>query len=172
MLSWQQDKPDNVADLELARHITYVHMHGKHPELDFEPMPPSFIRAYISEARAVEPFVPAEVSSMLVESYVEMRQSEANAAAAANEQSVMTARRLLSILRMSQALARLRFADRVASEDVQEAIRLVHMSTVRRRVLLPSTAQRALLCFDSHSWWRCGLPVTCAGVVDRRQRCR
>jgi len=42
-------------------------------------------------------------------------------------QSVMTARQLLSILRLSQALARLRFSRRVELEDVEEAIRLVHM---------------------------------------------
>lgn len=43
----------------------------------------------------------------------------------ANDQTVMTARQLLSILRLSQALARLRFSDSVTHEDVDEAIRLV-----------------------------------------------
>ena len=125
------DKPDEDGDLALARHITYVHQHGRHPPLDFEPLEPAFIRAYIAEARQIDPWVPKEVSSSLVESYVAMRAKEVRDAAAANEQSVMTARRLLSILRLSQALARLRFADSVAEEDVNEAIRLVHMSSVR-----------------------------------------
>mmetsp|Transcript_12532 Transcript_12532/g.14569 ORF Transcript_12532/g.14569 Transcript_12532/m.14569 type:complete len:136 (+) Transcript_12532:1-408(+) len=40
----------------------------------------------------------------------------------------MTARQLLSILRLSQALSRLRFSDYVAREDVDEAIRLTYMS--------------------------------------------
>ena len=44
------------------------------------------------------------------------------------DQTAMTARQLLSILRLSQALARLRFSDYVAREDVDEAIRLTHMS--------------------------------------------
>jgi len=35
---------------------------------------------------------------------------------------------LLSILRLSQALARLRFSDFVATEDVDEAIRITHQS--------------------------------------------
>ena len=39
----------------------------------------------------------------------------------------MTARQLLSILRLAQALARLRFSKAVSHEDVEEAIRLVHM---------------------------------------------
>ena len=40
----------------------------------------------------------------------------------------MTARALLSILRLSQALARLRFAESVDAADVDEAIRLTYMS--------------------------------------------
>ena len=40
----------------------------------------------------------------------------------------MTARQLLSILRLSQAHARLRFSPSVGREDVDEAIRLTHMS--------------------------------------------
>jgi DNA replication licensing factor MCM7 len=48
------------------------------------------------------------------------KRSKANA-----DQAVMTPRQLLSILRLSQALARLRFSDVVAQEDVDEAIRLV-----------------------------------------------
>jgi DNA replication licensing factor MCM7 len=44
------------------------------------------------------------------------------------DQTAMTARQLLSILRLGQALARLRFSDFVAREDVDEAIRLTHMS--------------------------------------------
>jgi len=46
----------------------------------------------------------------------------------AGDQTAMTARQLLSILRLGQALARLRFSDYVAREDVDEAIRLTHMS--------------------------------------------
>merc|ERR1712025_867365 len=42
------------------------------------------------------------------------------------DQTAMTARQLLSILRLSQALSRLRFSDYVAREDVDEAIRLTH----------------------------------------------
>merc|ERR1712062_665360 len=44
------------------------------------------------------------------------------------DQTAMTARQLLSILRLSQALARLRFSDYIAREDVDEAIRLTHAS--------------------------------------------
>jgi hypothetical protein len=64
-----------------------------------------------------------------VEEYVSMRQREKMEAAVANERSVMTARRLLSILRLAQGLARLRWHDEVETDDVEEAIRLVHAAS-------------------------------------------
>ena len=39
-----------------------------------------------------------------------------------------TARTLLGVLRLSQALARLRLSDEVCRGDVDEAMRLIHMS--------------------------------------------
>lgn len=68
--------------------------------------------------------------SYIVEAYVSLRMQDAsttgNRRSKANaDQAVMTPRQLLSILRLSQALARLRFSDVVAQEDVDEAIRLV-----------------------------------------------
>jgi len=40
----------------------------------------------------------------------------------------MTARQLLSVLRLAQAHARLEFRDRLQESDVREAVRLVHAS--------------------------------------------
>lgn len=45
-----------------------------------------------------------------------------------NDQTAMTPRQLLSILRLSQALARLRMSPTVRHEDVDEALRLVDSS--------------------------------------------
>eukprot|EP00501_MAST-03F_sp_TOSAG23-6_P002605 GSMAST32.ASY1.ANO1.2746.1 assembled CDS len=93
----------------LANHIAYVHRCNCHPDLSFTPLSAKFIRAYIGQARRCEPFIPAKLSSYIVEEYVNMRQRD-----------------LLSILRLSQALARLQFSNEVTEEDVDEAIRLVH----------------------------------------------
>lgn len=122
------DRADADNDMALARHVTYVHKHGRHPELDFEPMSPEFIRAYVAQARRVEPWIPEPLTRTIVAEYVAMRQREAEAAKVSNTRSVMTARALLSILRMAQALARLRFATEVGQADIDEAIRLVAMS--------------------------------------------
>jgi DNA replication licensing factor MCM7 len=88
------------------------------------------LREYISRARRHQPVVPADVAPYIVEAYVTLRsQGTPTGGRSKNgDQTVMTARQLLSILRLSQALARLRFSDLVAREDVDEAIRLTHMS--------------------------------------------
>ena len=94
---------------------------------------PKLLREYIAHARKHQPVVPPDVAPYVVEAYVSLRQqdrpgSRNTSSNKAGDQTVMTARQLLSILRLSQALARLRFSDYVAREDVDEAIRLTHMS--------------------------------------------
>mmetsp|Transcript_30387 Transcript_30387/g.48538 ORF Transcript_30387/g.48538 Transcript_30387/m.48538 type:complete len:469 (-) Transcript_30387:3448-4854(-) len=122
------DVPDVERDKALAKHITHVHRHAKHPELDFEPFSPTVLRAYLSQARKVEPFIPVNLTNMIVHNYVTMRQSDHEDAKMNNRQSMLTARQLLSILRMAQALARIRFDEEVSEGDVHEAIRLVNAS--------------------------------------------
>ena len=57
------------------------------------------------------------------------RRNGSVAAESSNQaQTAMTARQLLSILRLSQSLARLRFDTEVKHQDVDEAIRLVYVS--------------------------------------------
>ena len=85
------------------------------------------LREYITRAQKHQPFVPVDVAPYIVEAYVSLRsQGTPTGQVQGNkngDQTVMTARQLLSILRLSQGLARLRFSDYVAREDVDEAIR-------------------------------------------------
>lgn len=122
------DVPNVEYDTNLANHVTHVHRYKKHPELDFEPLSPAFIRAYVSQAKNVEPYVPEELQNIIVEEYVSMRQEDASDAKAAGAQALVTARQLLSVLRMAQALARLRFDEEISHSDVTEAIRLMKAS--------------------------------------------
>lgn len=139
------DKPDADSDTALARHVTYVHMHNKHPPTDGgmagQPFDPSFLRAYIARARSFQPFIPPQLTEFIVQSYVQLRKAGDEASAAdglsygqaahynANtRQRFCTARMLLSILRLSQALARLHFRTSVERDDVDEAMRLVNAS--------------------------------------------
>jgi DNA replication licensing factor MCM7 len=95
---------------------------------------PRLLREYISRSRRHEPVVPPDVAPYIVEAYVSLRMQDRpgrtsnKSSSKTGDQTAMTARQLLSILRLGQALARLRFSDYVAREDVDEAIRLTHMS--------------------------------------------
>lgn len=128
------DKADMESDLALSRHVLYVHKHVKSPQTAFRPVEPSTIKQYIASARQLQPTVPRELTSYVVEAYVSLRMQDAPgprgrySKSGVNDQAVMTPRQLLSILRLSQALARLRLAEEVSNEDVDEAIRLTHAS--------------------------------------------
>ena len=150
------DIPDVDRDMALARHVTFVHQNEgleqrreeddsddedeendrEHDSSDYDEekgvVSPRLLREYISRARRHEPVVPPEVAPYIVEAYVSLRMQDRpgrnNRNTKTGDQTAMTARQLLSILRLGQALARLRFSDFVAREDVDEAIRLTHMS--------------------------------------------
>merc|ERR1712156_306775 len=104
------DRADHDKDLSLAKHISYVHQHNTYPELDFEAFSSDFIRAYIAKARTYEPTIPKELTEYIVMSYVHVRQScLAENGTYDSRKIIGTPRALLSILRLSQALARIRF---------------------------------------------------------------
>jgi DNA replication licensing factor MCM7 len=122
------DTPSRDSDEELARHVTYVHMHNAHPETGGIVFSPHEVRAYIAKARTYRPTVPKEVSDYMVGAYVRMRQQQKRDEKGKRQFTHTSPRTLLGILRLSQALARLRFAEQVVSEDVDEALRLIEVS--------------------------------------------
>ncbi|XP_051141605.1 DNA replication licensing factor MCM7 [Andrographis paniculata] len=119
------DRADMDIDLEMARHVLYVHQAKESPDIGFTPLEPSVLRAYISAARKLSPTVPRELEEYIASAYSSIRQEEAKSS---TPHSYTTVRTLLSILRISAALARLRFSDYVAQSDVDEALRLMQMS--------------------------------------------
>jgi DNA replication licensing factor MCM7 len=149
------DVPDVEHDMALARHVTFVHQNegleekndddgdGSDDEggdtteevVDYDEekgtVSPRLLREYIARSRRHQPTIPPEVGPYAVEAYVSLRQQDRPGRrhqSTSGDQTAMTARQLLSILRISQALSRLRFSDYVAREDIDEAIRLTHMS--------------------------------------------
>lgn len=122
------DRASEAGDEHLARHVTYVHQHNKQPAMGFEPLDAQTIRQYISMARTFRPVVPRDVGAYVTQSYINMRKESHK-----NEHSVrkfvnITPRTLLGILRLSQALARVRFSNNVSKDDVDEALRLLACS--------------------------------------------
>ena len=146
------DIPSRDADEELARHVTHVHIHNSHPNAggvtnnnphgSASPTPshssndaatspiftPPEVRQYIARARTYRPTVPQSVSDYLVGAYVRLRQTGKREAAANRNFAHISPRTLLGVVRLAQALARLRFAEQVVSDDVDEALRLMEVS--------------------------------------------
>ncbi|KAI9747517.1 MAG: Mcm2-7 hexameric complex component [Lichina confinis] len=122
------DTPSRDADEELARHVTHVHMHNRHPDTDGVVFAPFEVRQYVARARAHRPVVTRDVSNYMVAAYVRMRQQQKRDERTKRHFSHVSPRTLLAVLRLSQALARLRFSDEVVPEDVDEALRLMDVS--------------------------------------------
>jgi DNA replication licensing factor MCM7 len=68
------------------------------------------------------------MSEYIVSSYVQLRKQQKQDELDEKNYSYVSARTLLAVLRLSQALARLRLADVVRQEDVDEALRLMDVS--------------------------------------------
>ena len=81
-------------------------------------------------ARQKRPIVPHQVSNYVVDSYVRLRKISKDEERQNKSHSYTSARTLLGILRLAQALARLRYADTVDFSDVDEALRLMDASKV------------------------------------------
>ncbi|MCJ1406616.1 Mcm2-7 hexameric complex component [Ptychographa xylographoides] len=122
------DQPSRDADEELAQHVTYVHMNNKHPETEGVVFTPHEVRQYIAQARSWRPTVPKHVSDYMVGAYVRMRQQQKRDEGGKKHFTHTSPRTLIGIVRLSQALARLRFSDQVVADDVDEALRLVEVS--------------------------------------------
>ena len=141
------DRADLEKDHALAQHVQHVHKFMKNPRQSHNVVPPDVFKQYIAAARSFRPTVPRELAQYVVEAYVSLRMQDGSGAAAGaggsgggrsggrygnsssgTDQAVMTARQLLSILRLSQALSRIRLSNVVSHEDIDEAIRLTHAS--------------------------------------------
>jgi DNA replication licensing factor MCM7 len=126
------DTPSREADEELAAHVCHVHMHNRHPDREGEGgsvvFSPHEVRQYIAQARSWRPNVPKSVSEYMVGAYVRMRQQQKRDEAGKKAFTHTSPRTLLGVLRLSQALARLRFSSEVVVEDVDEALRLIEVS--------------------------------------------
>ncbi|KAB8302065.1 hypothetical protein EYC80_005516 [Monilinia laxa] len=122
------DTPTRDNDALLARHVTYVHMNNKHPDTEGVVFSPQEVRQYVAQARSYRPTVPTSVSEYMVKAYVRMREQQSRDEKNKKQFAHTSPRTLLGVLRLSQALARLRFSVEVVQDDVDEALRLIEAS--------------------------------------------
>lgn len=142
------DTADLEKDKRLAEHICSVHQTGQSPaieaggkgdssdgddaedgdDVDAEDIDnqvtPDVFRAYISHCRTFNPVVSENLVEYIVGAYVGLRMGDLSS----RDTSYTTPRTLLAILRLSQALARLRLSEFVLQSDVDEAMRLMECS--------------------------------------------
>lgn len=124
------DTPTRDADEQLAKHVTYVHMNSRHPDLgtDNVVFSPHEVRSYVAQARTYRPVVPESVSEYMIKTYVRLRDQQQRAEKKGKQFTHTTPRTLLGVVRLAQALARLRFSNQVTQDDVDEALRLIEAS--------------------------------------------
>lgn len=123
------DRANIDKDLSLARYIAHVHRTNTHPILDFKPYTQDFLRTYILKAKSFDPFVPKDLTNKIIDSYIKIRQNCFGKNKQYDSKKIIgTPRSLLSILRLSQALARIRFSKIVEDSDLIESIRLLEGS--------------------------------------------
>ncbi|CAO1614734.1 unnamed protein product [Parajaminaea phylloscopi] len=120
------DKVDESSDRRLARHLVGLYLedtpsHGTKSDV----IPIETLTAYISYARNhVHPVLTAEAGETLARKYVELRKVGEDPRSA-ERRITATTRQLESMIRLSEAHARLRFSTEVLVEDVEEASRLI-----------------------------------------------
>lgn len=121
------DRPDSEHDFRMATHITYVHQNKMHPKTDQELFDSEFLRGYIAYAKTYNPTISQDLHGHLIQKYCDKRQ-KVDGEQAKTTYSYTTPRTLLAVIRLSQAMAKLRFSHEVNKHDIEEALRLMEES--------------------------------------------
>ncbi|KAM0803484.1 DNA replication licensing factor mcm4 [Usnea florida] len=120
------DHIDEQMDRRLARHLVGMYLEDT-PENGNaqEVLPVEFLTSYISYARTTcQPKITQAASEALVSAYVQMRKLGEDVRAA-ERRITATTRQLESMIRLAEAHAKMRLADEVTANDVNEAVRLI-----------------------------------------------
>lgn len=121
------DECDESADINVARFIINVHRGGREGGTNTE-LTKGQLQRYIRLARKVNPLILPESRNLLVESYKRLRQADATGGARSSYR--ITVRQLESLIRLSEALARLHLDEYIRPQYVREAVRLLRKSII------------------------------------------
>lgn len=120
------DECEESADFNVARFIISVHKGGA------VSAPTEYskgqLQRYIRAARKINPVILPESRTLLVESYKRLRQADSTGGARSSYR--ITVRQLESLIRLSEALARLHLDDCIRPQYVKEAVRLLRKSII------------------------------------------
>ncbi|MGA3058763.1 MAG: minichromosome maintenance protein MCM [Candidatus Bathyarchaeia archaeon] len=117
-----RDVPNKEADGKMSRHILELHRRGVSPVE--APVDAELLRKYVGYAKGIKPILSTEALKRLSDFYLAMR------AASETEGSpvAITARQLESLVRISEARARVALRKEVTGEDAEAAIVLMKRS--------------------------------------------
>ncbi|RBR20790.1 uncharacterized protein FIESC28_05143 [Fusarium coffeatum] len=121
------DNADEKNDRRLAKHLLSLYLEDKPQSAptDNDILPVEFLTLYISYARSkIQPVISQEAAQELVDCYVAMR-ALGQDVRAADKRITATTRQLESMIRLSEAHAKMRLAETVTRDDVREANRLI-----------------------------------------------
>ncbi|EDR10345.1 uncharacterized protein LACBIDRAFT_248146 [Laccaria bicolor S238N-H82] len=134
------DQVDEVQDRKLAQHIASLYLEDVPVSAEQDILPIHELSAYIDYARShIHPVINEEAQEELVKSYAEMR-NMGDDPRASEKRITATTRQLESMIRLSEAHARMRFSDFVELEDVKEACRLMR-DAIRTSAMDPRTGK-------------------------------
>jgi len=123
------DSPNVDHDRRLAQHL--VGLYYETPNVVKPPLDQALLRDYIEYAREnINPEISDEASEQLVASYLEMRNPQGGAGGAGGNRTISaTPRQLESLIRLSEALAKMRYSRTVTRADTREAVHLMKVAT-------------------------------------------
>jgi len=117
-----QDVPDMERDRKTAEHILGSHSGRAVPP----PIPTEKLRKYISYSKRINPKIPEEIQHYIIDFYLEMRRASLNQG---QDAAVMiTNRQLESLIRITEARARLHLREEATPEDAEAAISIIQFS--------------------------------------------
>ncbi|GFS77680.1 DNA replication licensing factor mcm4-B [Nephila pilipes] len=129
------DPQDEVYDRRLARHLVSLYYRSPDEEQE-ELLDLSLLKDYIAYARTnIHPKLSEEASQALIQAYVEMRKIGTG-----RGQVSAYPRQLESLIRLSEAHAKVRFSNIVELMDVEEAKRL-HREALKQSATDPSSGK-------------------------------
>jgi len=121
------DDCNEVTDYAIARRI--IDLHTKLQESVERVYTEEQVSTYLGFARMFKPKVSEESQDLLVQQYKHLRQRDTGGSAKSSWR--ITVRQLESMIRLSEAFARLHCSEEVTSKHVKEAYRLLNKSIIR-----------------------------------------
>lgn len=111
------DRPEARRDRQISDHI--IRLYTGDEEAALPSIPAHVLKEYIREGKKISPKITEDSATAISQAYLELRQLGQGKSVAA------TTRQLESLIRLSEAHARMRLSGAVDASDVSEALRLI-----------------------------------------------